>query len=124
MVQATILIMSLSLAVILIVAGFFEFKYGGYLKLSGFIIFLFVGVLTLVSPVEILSGEVTTTENFYVIQGNNTLLNTTSTISTNTYIENDNILNTVFGLILVLAGLYGALRSREDIMLEKEEDLN
>ena len=121
MVQATILIISLALALILIVAGFYDYKHGGYLKLSGFVILLIIGLLALTSPLELKTGELTNTTNQYYVQGNETLLNLTSSNTSYIYTENSNILNNVFGIILVLLGLYGIMRSRQDIMSDKEK---
>ena len=124
MVQTTILIISLTLAIILIIAGYFDYKHGGYLKLSGFVILLMLGLLTVISPIEIKSGELTNTTNQYTYENNETLLDSTSSTTEFVYTENNNILNNVFGIILVLAGLYGILRSRQDIIEDSDESLN
>ena len=121
MVQTTILIMSLALALILIVVGFYEYRNGGYLKLSGFVILFIISLVPLISPIKIRTLEQTNTTNTYIFDENETLLDTTNSDTTFIYTENSNVLNTVFGIILLLAGLYGIMRSRQDIMSDKEK---
>lgn len=145
MVQITILIMSLSLALLLIITGFYDYKHGDYLKLSGFVILFFVGLLTLISPIEIKSGEIRETHyqysNNFTVEDNHhwymgvvptynpASLNDPATIflfhEENTisyvYTENNNLLNAVFGILLILVGLYGIIRSATDMGEESDK---
>jgi hypothetical protein len=109
MVTTGIIILSLSLGLLLVIAGAFLKDKATYLALFGSVLLVITGIVLLISPLEFITG--TTTEIIGSV-----------TTETNIYAPQSVAINTIMSFVILFIGLMGVYLGASDLYERKYDD--